>query len=187
MNIALDIILASWSVLTEMAPYLLLGFFFAGLLSVVISPAWVERHLGGRGMSQVFKASLFGVPLPLCSCGVLPVAASLRRQGASRGATTAFLLSTPQTGVDSIAVTYALLGRSLRWSDRSPRLSPGWSVEGSCTRSPNETAPRRMQLRPRQAARLKGAATTRRHTATAFSTRCATASSRCRRTSAVPC
>jgi uncharacterized membrane protein YraQ (UPF0718 family)/copper chaperone CopZ len=70
----------------------------------------VERHLGGRGVGQVFKASLFGVPLPLCSCGVLPVAASLRRQGASPGATTAFLLSTPQTGVDSIAVTYGLLG-----------------------------------------------------------------------------
>lgn len=110
MKIVLDIAVASWSVLTEMAPYLLLGFFFAGVLSVVISPEWVERHLGGRGIGQVFKASLFGVPLPLCSCGVLPVAASLRRQGASRGATTAFLLSTPQTGVDSIAVTYALLG-----------------------------------------------------------------------------
>jgi len=110
MEILLDIVVASWSVLTEMAPYLLFGFFFAGVLSVVISPAWVERHLGGRGIWQVFKASLFGVPLPLCSCGVLPVAASLRRQGASRGATTAFLLSTPQTGVDSIAVTYGLLG-----------------------------------------------------------------------------
>lgn len=105
-----DIVVASWAVLTEMAPYLLLGFFFAGVLSVLISAEWVERHLGGRGIGQVFKASLFGVPLPLCSCGVLPVAAGLRRQGASRGATTAFLLSTPQTGVDSIAVTYALLG-----------------------------------------------------------------------------
>ncbi len=110
MDMALKIGLASWSVLTEMAPYLLFGFFIAGVLSVFISPEWVERHLGGRGLGQVFKASLFGVPLPLCSCGVLPVAASLRRQGASRGATTAFMLSTPQTGVDSIAVTYALLG-----------------------------------------------------------------------------
>jgi uncharacterized membrane protein YraQ (UPF0718 family)/copper chaperone CopZ len=110
MEILLNIVVASWSVLTEMAPYLLLGFFVAGVLSILISPAWVERHLGGRGIGQIFKASLFGVPLPLCSCGVLPVAASLRRQGASRGATTAFLLSTPQTGVDSIAVTYALLG-----------------------------------------------------------------------------
>ncbi len=101
---------ASWSVFGAMAPYLLLGFLVAGVLSVVISPEWVERHLGGRGLAQVFKASLFGVPLPLCSCGVIPVAASLRQHGASKGATTAFLLSTPQTGVDSIAVTYALLG-----------------------------------------------------------------------------
>jgi len=110
MELVVDILFASWAVLAEMAPYLLLGFFFAGVLSILISAEWVERHLGGRGLGQIFKASLFGVPLPLCSCGVLPVGASLRRQGASRGATTAFLLSTPQTGVDSIAVTYALLG-----------------------------------------------------------------------------
>jgi len=106
----LTFVAASWSVFGAMAPYLLLGFLVAGFLSVVISPEWVERHLGGNGLGQVFKASLFGVPLPLCSCGVIPVAASLRRHGAGKGATTAFLLSTPQTGVDSIAVTYALLG-----------------------------------------------------------------------------
>ena len=110
MDLVIDILVASWAVLAAMAPYLLLGFFVAGVLSVLIPAEWVERHLGGRGLGQVFKAALVGVPLPLCSCGVLPVGASLRRQGASRGATTAFLLSTPQTGVDSIAVTYALLG-----------------------------------------------------------------------------
>jgi len=93
-----------------MAPYLLLGFLIAGLLSVTISPEWVERHLGGIGIGSVLKATLFGVPLPLCSCGVIPVSASLRHHGASRGATTSFLLSTPQTGVDSILVTYSLLG-----------------------------------------------------------------------------
>ena len=101
---------AIWVTLCEMAPYLLFGFLVAGLLSVLISPEIVERHLGGRGMWPVIKASLLGVPLPLCSCGVIPVAASLRRHGASRGATTAFLLSTPQTGVDSIVVTYSLMG-----------------------------------------------------------------------------
>jgi len=101
---------ASWAMLVDMAPYLLLGFTVAGLLSVLISPRLVERHLGNRGLGQVFKASLFGVPLPLCSCGVIPVGASLRQHGAGKGATTAFMLSTPQTGVDSIAVTYALLG-----------------------------------------------------------------------------
>ncbi len=110
MDLLLTFASASWAVFGAMAPYLLLGFAVAGLLSVVISPEWVERHLGGNGLGQVVKASLFGVPLPLCSCGVIPVAASLRRHGASKGATTAFLLSTPQTGVDSIAVTYGLLG-----------------------------------------------------------------------------
>ncbi|MBU0716963.1 MAG: SO_0444 family Cu/Zn efflux transporter [Planctomycetes bacterium] len=109
-DIVVKIITEGWQVLGQMAPYLLLGFLVAGVLSVAISPAWVERHLGGRGMGPVFKASLFGVPLPLCSCGVIPVAASMYRHGASRAATTSFLLSTPQTGVDSIAVTYALLG-----------------------------------------------------------------------------
>jgi len=110
MELIQSIVVASWAMLVEMAPYLLLGFAVAGLLSVMISPRWVERHLGNRGLGQVFKASLFGVPLPLCSCGVIPVGASLRQHGAGKGATTAFLLSTPQTGVDSIAVTYALLG-----------------------------------------------------------------------------
>ena len=99
-----------WAALCQMAPYLLFGFAMAGLLSVLLSPEWIERHLGRRGMWSVVKASLFGVPLPLCSCGVIPVAASLRRHGAGRGATAAFLLSTPQTGVDSIFVTWSLLG-----------------------------------------------------------------------------
>ncbi len=99
-----------WAALAEMAPYLLLGFVVAGFLSIFIPQELVERHLGGRGAWPIAKASLFGVPLPLCSCGVIPVAASLRRHGASRGSTTSFLVSTPQTGVDSILVTYSLLG-----------------------------------------------------------------------------
>jgi uncharacterized membrane protein YraQ (UPF0718 family) len=105
-----NIVTESWQVLGQMSPYLLFGFLAAGVLSVCISPEWVERHLGRRGFGPVLKASLFGVPLPLCSCSVIPVSASMYRHGASRAATTAFLLSTPQTGVDSIAVTYALLG-----------------------------------------------------------------------------
>jgi uncharacterized membrane protein YraQ (UPF0718 family)/copper chaperone CopZ len=105
-----DIAARSWSTLEAMAPYLLFGFLVAGTLSVMISPETVERHLGRRSVWGSLKAALFGVPLPLCSCGVIPVAASLRRHGASRGATTAFLLSTPQTGVDSIFVTFSILG-----------------------------------------------------------------------------
>jgi uncharacterized membrane protein YraQ (UPF0718 family) len=99
-----------WDTLAEMSPYLLFGFFVAGLLSVLVSQRLVEKHLGGRGIWPLIKASLFGVPLPLCSCGVIPVSMSLNKHGASKGATIAFLLSTPQTGVDSIFVTYSLLG-----------------------------------------------------------------------------
>jgi uncharacterized membrane protein YraQ (UPF0718 family) len=99
-----------WDTLAEMSPYLLFGFFVAGVLSVFISAQLVERHLGGRGIWPLLKASAFGVPLPLCSCGVIPVSMSLRKHGASKGATISFLLSTPQTGVDSILVTLSLLG-----------------------------------------------------------------------------
>ena len=96
--------------MTAMSVYLLFGFLVAGVLGVFLSPAFVERHLGGRGLWPIIKAAVLGVPLPLCSCGVIPVAASLRRHGASRGATASFLLSTPQTGVDSMLVTLSLLG-----------------------------------------------------------------------------
>jgi uncharacterized membrane protein YraQ (UPF0718 family)/copper chaperone CopZ len=105
-----QILSAAWQTITEMSPYLLFGFAVAGFLSVLVSPELVERHLGGKGISPVVKASLLGVPLPLCSCGVIPVMASLRRHGSSRGAALSFLISTPQTGVDSILVTYGLLG-----------------------------------------------------------------------------
>ncbi|AKJ65292.1 SO_0444 family Cu/Zn efflux transporter [Kiritimatiella glycovorans] len=96
--------------MNEMSPYLLFGFVSAGVLSVLIRPSMVERHLGGRGWKPVVRASVLGVPMPLCSCGVIPVTAGLRRHGASRGASVSFLASTPQTGVDSIAVSYSLLG-----------------------------------------------------------------------------
>jgi len=99
-----------WMTLSEMSPYLLFGFFVAGLLSIIVSRLWVQRHLGGRGPWPLVKASIFGVPLPLCSCGVIPVAMSLHKHGASKGSTISFLLSTPQTGVDSIFVTFSLLG-----------------------------------------------------------------------------
>ncbi len=99
-----------WTTVAEMSPYLLFGFFVAGLLSLLVSRRMVERHLGGRGVWPLLKATLFGIPLPLCSCGVIPVSMSLHKHGASKGATVSFLLSTPQTGVDSILVTYSLLG-----------------------------------------------------------------------------
>jgi len=105
-----DMVFSIWKTATQMAPYLLLGFAAAGIMAAFLSPTLIKRHLGAGGMLSVVKASLLGVPLPLCSCGVIPVAFSLRKGGASRGATLAFLISTPQTGVDSIAVTYGMLG-----------------------------------------------------------------------------
>ncbi len=105
-----DVLHAAWYTLTAMAPYLLFGFFMAGILSMFISPRLVENHLGGRGIWPIMKASLLGIPLPLCSCSVIPVAASLRRHKAGHGATSAFLISTPQTGIDSLLATISLMG-----------------------------------------------------------------------------
>lgn len=98
------------NMLAEMAPYLLLGFLVAGLLYAFVPGEFYRKHLSRPGAWAVIKAALIGVPLPLCSCGVLPTAVSLRRNGASKGAATSFLIATPQTGVDSIAATYSLLG-----------------------------------------------------------------------------
>ena len=105
-----SILAGFWGTLAEMSPFLLFGFLVAGVISSFVSQQMVERHLGGVGIWQLIKASLFGVPLPLCSCGVIPVSMSLHRHGASKGATISFLLSTPQTGIDSIFVTLSLLG-----------------------------------------------------------------------------
>ena len=104
-----NIITACWGILLESSPFILFGFFMAGLLKAFIPNDFIQKHLGQGKASSVLKASMFGVPIPLCSCGVIPAAAGLREQGASKGATASFLISTPETGVDSIAVTYALL------------------------------------------------------------------------------
>lgn len=104
------LIYALGNILNEMSPYILLGFLIAGVLHVFVHPEMMSRHLAGRGWKPVLKAALFGIPLPLCSCGVLPTAVALRNQGASRGAAASFLIATPQTGIDSITATYALLG-----------------------------------------------------------------------------
>ena len=99
----------AWSLLLESSVYILFGLLVSGLLHIFLSPSSVARHLSKGRFRSVFKASLLGIPIPLCSCGVLPAAVALRKQGANRGATTAFLISTPESGIDSIAVTYALL------------------------------------------------------------------------------
>ena len=86
----------------EIAPFLLLGMFVSGLISVFIDKSFIFRHIGSKDFSSIFKAAMFGVPLPLCSCGVIPVASTIKDAGASKGSTVSFLISTPQTGVDSI-------------------------------------------------------------------------------------
>jgi len=109
-EIFLGLLREIWFLLLEMAPYLLLGFLVAGILHVLIPAEKVTKHLAQNNMASVIKASLFGVPLPLCSCGVIPVAAHLKKQGANKGPLLSFLVSTPTTGVDSILATYSLLG-----------------------------------------------------------------------------
>ncbi len=96
--------------LNEMSPFLLLGFLLAGLMHAFIPARYYKRFLSRRSMKSVINAALLGIPLPLCSCGVIPTAMSLRKEGASKGATTSFLIATPQTGVDSIIATYSLMG-----------------------------------------------------------------------------
>ena len=93
-----------------MSPYLLLGFGIAGLMHTFVPNRLYSHYLSGHDFRSVFYAAALGVPLPLCSCGVLPTAMSLRREGASKGATTSFLIATPQTGIDSIMATYSLMG-----------------------------------------------------------------------------
>ncbi len=96
--------------LNEMSPYLLLGFLISGVLHVYVPKSIYARFLHRKGFRSVIGAALLGIPLPLCSCGVIPTAVSLKKQGASDGATVSFLVGTPQTGVDSILATYSLLG-----------------------------------------------------------------------------
>jgi uncharacterized membrane protein YraQ (UPF0718 family) len=100
---------SSWHLLLESSIYILFGLIVSGILTVFISPRSISKHMGDGRFLSVFKAAIIGIPLPLCSCGVLPAAVSLKKQGANNGATTAFLISTPESGVDSISITYALL------------------------------------------------------------------------------
>mgnify|MGYP002628837575 CR=1 FL=1 len=110
MQYLIDYFEALFSLTSEMAPFLLLGFLFAGILKVTVSPDLMTRYLGKSSLASVIYASLLGVPLPLCSCGVLPAGISLYKNGASKGSSVSFLISTPQTGVDSILVTWSMLG-----------------------------------------------------------------------------
>ena len=109
MEYLLQIFMETVRIFNESAIYILFGFFIAGLLHSFISPELIVKYLGKRNFRSVLLASIFGVPLPLCSCSVLPTAVFLKKRGASRGSTVSFLISTPETGVDSISLTYALM------------------------------------------------------------------------------
>ncbi len=109
-TILLNFLREAMLIITEMAPYLMLGFFFAGLLYIIFPKNKVRKYLGRDRKGAVVNAAILGVPLPLCSCGVIPTGMSFFRNGASKGSTVSFLISTPQTGIDSVLVTYSLLG-----------------------------------------------------------------------------
>jgi len=101
---------ALWQLSIAMAPYILFGLLFAGILHELVPDSIVTKHLGKDNISSVVKSTVFGIPLPVCSCGVIPLATSIKKSGASKGATLSFLISTPITGVDSIMATYGIFG-----------------------------------------------------------------------------
>ena len=111
MNVLIEFIRVFWNVFAMMAPWLIIGFFIAGIIAVCLPRDFVMRFLGtSGGIKSIIRAVMIGVPLPICSCGVIPISTALRKNGASKGATAGFLISTPQTGIDSILATYALMG-----------------------------------------------------------------------------
>ncbi len=110
MYIIFGILKECWHLFFQMSSYLICGFLIAGLIHIFLKPETISTHLGNPGFLSILKAVLFGVPLPLCSCGVLPPADSFYRAGASKGSVLAFLISTPTTGIDSIFATYGVLG-----------------------------------------------------------------------------
>ncbi len=104
-----DILAESWHIYLDVSFYMLFGFFVAGVLNVFFRPDHIKKYLGTGRVRPVILSALFGIPIPLCSCGVIPVAASLKKQGANDGAALSFMIATPESGVDSIAVSWAML------------------------------------------------------------------------------
>lgn len=144
----------------ESAPWLLLGLMVAGIMHELVPVSILQRHMGSASYSAIGKAAVIGAPLPLCSCGVIPAAVGLRRSGASKPATVSFLVSTPETGVDSVSVSYALLGPlyaivrpvaailsalyagvMVKWfaGEETPAVQPAKAPASSCCSAPAET------------------------------------------------
>lgn len=143
LNIIWQYAVTFWQVFSSMAPWLLFGYLLAGCIAFMLTPEQVKKHLNGGGFKSILKAVLFGVPLPLCSCGVIPVAASLREEGASKGATSAFFISTPQTGIDSFILTWSMIGAPLALVRLLVAYITGfiggYAVEKSCPANAVET------------------------------------------------
>ncbi|MDH5464497.1 MAG: SO_0444 family Cu/Zn efflux transporter, partial [Thiovulaceae bacterium] len=110
MDLLLSFLEAVVDLSNAMAFYILFGLLFAGLLHELVPDTLVKDHLGSDNISSVVKATIFGIPLPVCSCGVIPLATSIKKSGASNGATLSFLISTPITGIDSILATFGMFG-----------------------------------------------------------------------------
>ena len=109
-DITLEYLQTFWNLLTLISPYILLGIFLASILKQIINEKWIENKLGDRSLKSIFRAIFIGIPLPLCSCSVIPFATTLYKSGATKSSTLSFLISTPITGVDSIIATYGVFG-----------------------------------------------------------------------------
>ena len=110
MNFILDFISYFWNLSTMIGLYVLIGLIFVGIVHLYVSESWIQKHLGHNSRYGVLKGALYGIPLPLCSCGVIPLATSLRQKGASKKSVTSFFITTPMTGIDSIIATYGVFG-----------------------------------------------------------------------------
>lgn len=108
-NFLYNVFMESLNLFLESAPYIVLGLIVSGFLKIFISTNFISKHLGHGKISSVIKAAIFGIPLPLCSCGVLPAALTLKKEGANKGSVISFLIATPVSGIDSISISYSLL------------------------------------------------------------------------------
>jgi len=110
MEILIEFLMTFWNLSTSIGFYVFLGLVFVGIVHLYVSEEWIKKHLGKGSQYDALKGALYGIPLPLCSCGVIPLATSLRKKGASKKAVTSFFITTPMTGVDSIIATYGVFG-----------------------------------------------------------------------------
>lgn len=128
LNVGFDTLRSIWTLWLSAAPYIALGLSIAALLKAFVPAGFIAKQLGRRQHGDVLRAAFLGMPLPLCSCSVLPTAISLHRQGASKPATMSFLVSTPESGVDSISLTYGMLGPEMAIIRPLAGIISGWAA-----------------------------------------------------------